>query len=860
MAAASPVPPPPPAPAAQIARGHTLEPLSAEDAAGSAPEKRQERGRAAALLAAYYGIGGADGKATDRDVAGSRVNGCNVEQELDRQGFDARRHFDNIVSTTKCRELLRRANEVAMEVRDLDGDMQMIAYENYNKFIRATDVTKQVKTSVEGLEPDLKLIEGSFSRMSERQRQVDEAVSGRARQVEVLLRQQKLCKKLKVLFDLPVTLRRCCERGAYGCAVEAYCSCAAFLRQHKEIPSFKTVLEAVELQMGMVRTALEQRLCSSDLAVDEAVKSSMTLCDLGEDRASIGRGYLSGRAAMLRASLDDSFASAADIFAADVNGLSSASASSSAAAIATGASELPRGNDDTRQRAAGEALRRACELATQRYIPCLSDAVEGFQRLQESSAATSEDDALTTFVGSRIEDLFGRVAGFVADRCPSTQSLVVGVDMLKDALQRLQILMPRLVARLYVSFIDRVACNVVRMRFDEAAAELVADFVRLHGECRRLQESTQFAKGAAPADGVPPQVVAVEQALQARCLDVLGDLLPLLRLLESEHGACQSVAREVQRQLHTILGTVAEACTAYVSQEVPDESLGGTVLKPKAALLEEMRRLEWSGVFGLALVWLAWRLEDKALTKIWTTAQELFVNAPFLSSEIVAPQLAAAVSGAQDAAKAVLAHYVMVSGQRLAHFFRNAIRNRQSGGSFGGISRDEPSEPSLVVDMVLKEVHDFETQVARMLGDPRRQRTGQQRRVLGRNNRKDSMELEMERLWGRKLQVYAPVPFTRPGTLLGILRVAFKALVEYLRDETLTRRGLQQVQLDCALLAEVTKDFVETEDVAVLESLLGEALNSARHRCDEPAETLYLLDPLVVERICEEKKRSLGFD
>ena len=40
--------------------------------------------------------------------------------------------------------MLKKANEVDIEVRDLDSEMQMVAYENYSKFIRATDVTKQV--------------------------------------------------------------------------------------------------------------------------------------------------------------------------------------------------------------------------------------------------------------------------------------------------------------------------------------------------------------------------------------------------------------------------------------------------------------------------------------------------------------------------------------------------------------------------------------------------------------------------------------------------------------------------------------------------------------------------------------------
>ena len=56
---------------------------------------------------------------------------------------------------------------------------------------------------------------------------------------------------------------------------------------YKEISSFRKVLEDVELQMGQIRTALERQLRSSALSVDEAVSSSATLLDLGEDRARV---------------------------------------------------------------------------------------------------------------------------------------------------------------------------------------------------------------------------------------------------------------------------------------------------------------------------------------------------------------------------------------------------------------------------------------------------------------------------------------------------------------------------------------------------------------------------------------------
>merc|ERR1712217_784247 len=133
---------------------------------------------------------------------------------------------------------------------------------------------------------------------------------------------------------------------------------------------------------------------------------------------------------------------------------------------------------------------------------------------------------------------------------------------------------------------------------------------------------------------------------------------------------------------------------------------------------------------------------------------------------------------------------------------------------------------------------------ARILGDPRKPReVSHHRCTLGRF--KNSMELEMERLWAKKLQVFAPIPFNRNGAIVGILRIAFTALYEYMREETFAKFGLQQIQVDCAFLSESVRDFVDQEDANVLDSLLDEVVTSASQRCDDPI----LMDATIVETI-----------
>lgn len=44
---------------------------------------------------------------------------------------------------TPLDRLLQRHVEMAAEIKNLDSDMQMLVYENYNKFISATDTIRR---------------------------------------------------------------------------------------------------------------------------------------------------------------------------------------------------------------------------------------------------------------------------------------------------------------------------------------------------------------------------------------------------------------------------------------------------------------------------------------------------------------------------------------------------------------------------------------------------------------------------------------------------------------------------------------------------------------------------------------------
>ncbi|CAG8721631.1 16049_t:CDS:2, partial [Cetraspora pellucida] len=86
--------------------------------------------------------------------------------DIDNSAFEAE-HYCNVILTEKhLSGLIQRDNDLSTEIRQLDGDMKTLVYENYNKFISATDTIRKMKSNVESMESEMDQLSKSISNIS----------------------------------------------------------------------------------------------------------------------------------------------------------------------------------------------------------------------------------------------------------------------------------------------------------------------------------------------------------------------------------------------------------------------------------------------------------------------------------------------------------------------------------------------------------------------------------------------------------------------------------------------------------------------------------------------------------------------
>lgn len=125
----------------------------------------------------------------------------------------------------------RNAADAAAELKALDSDLQTLVYENYNKFISATDTIRQMKSKVESMDGEIARLADTMATITDFSGRVNATLSEKHTRISQLTGIHALLKKLQFLFELPARLKKCIEMDAISQAVRYYVKARSILHQ-----------------------------------------------------------------------------------------------------------------------------------------------------------------------------------------------------------------------------------------------------------------------------------------------------------------------------------------------------------------------------------------------------------------------------------------------------------------------------------------------------------------------------------------------------------------------------------------------------------------------------------------------------
>merc|ERR1739844_504712 len=142
--------------------------------------------------------------------------------DINNSSFDPELYSQKVIKEASLAQLMAQEGEIVRQIHSLDSDMQTLVYENYNKFISATDTIKQMRVDFRDMEDEMDQLAEKMKSLTERSATVNQSLKGKRAQVSNLSSTHALLKKLQFLFELPTKLNTCIDEENWSLGVKFY--------------------------------------------------------------------------------------------------------------------------------------------------------------------------------------------------------------------------------------------------------------------------------------------------------------------------------------------------------------------------------------------------------------------------------------------------------------------------------------------------------------------------------------------------------------------------------------------------------------------------------------------------------------
>ncbi|KAJ9187869.1 hypothetical protein P3X46_003284 [Hevea brasiliensis] len=728
---------------------------------------------------------------------------------INTTSFDADQYMNLLVQKSNLEGLLQKHVEMAAEIKNLDTDLQMLVYENYNKFISATDTIKRMKNNIVGMEANMEQLLEKIMSVQSRSDGVNTSLFEKREHIEKLHRTRNLLRKVQFIYDLPARLGKCIKSEAYADAVRFYTGAMPIFKAYGD-SSFQDCKRASEEAMATIIKNLQGKLFSDTESIQARAEAAVLLKQLDFPVDSLKAKLFE----KLEQLLQDLQLKREEVtnFLEDSNDTSKTTST-----IDASVHEFAE---------AIKAYRVIFPDSEKQLIKLSQDLITKHFEITEQNI--KEQISVAKFLG------FLRV-------------------IWRDVLLMDEVLNEAFLPDYSLEAAQRVVKQYVAITFSHLLHDISdALIVNIHMKQKEGVEEN-------------PLQVALETSKNAvlkGSMDVLVDLRHLvddnlgllLKLRDSIVDWIQEGFQEFFRALddHFLLlsgrnKSVSQA-QGLTEGKVVDKVLAGLVL----VLAQLSVFIEQTAVP---------KITEEIATSFSGSGVRGYENGPaFVPGEICRIF--------RSAGEKFLHHYITMRTQRVSVLLKkrfkapNWVKHKEPREvhMFVDLLLQEletiGSEVKQVLSQgVLRKHRRSESNGSTASSRSNPLRDDKMSRTNTQRARSQLLETHLAKLFKQKVEIFTKTEFTQESVVTTIVKLCLKSLQEFVRLQTFNRSGFQQIQLDIQFLRAPLKETVEDE--AAIDFLLDEVIVGTSERCLDPIPLEPpILDKLIQAKLAKKREQS----
>lgn len=714
--------------------------------------------------------------------------------------FNAEMYVKKVLKESNLKQVIDHEREIHQDIQSLHSDMQTLVYENYNKFILATDTIGKMKNDFKSLEEDMEMLLFKMDEITHTSEIITSNLHANRDEISKLSETHTLLKRLQFVYTLPTTLNKLLTKGDYEQVVQEYLHAQRVLTQYGNQESLKGILNDCNNIVNELMKILYSHLRDKDITGKELTKSVNLLLQLDEPVLSLCKEFLLHSKNRLFESLN--------VLELQVENLNQDMIEF-----------IDLGSDTF--------FSQLCMV-----IVSFNDMfIENLSKNDENEEIEISINQLNMFVEENMIRYLEIVQCYIDKNTSDTAILVRALDRFYRKIQA--------IGKLF-SYKDftlnalEIISSAARRQTKLHLAMLKAHF---HDKLATVRQSLVSLQKLNDNGFATESLTSLTSDVIEKVKGILQDISAFLEpevSFSTNHALRKSISVDNVRE-GLVVGFLHYLSSAARSYTI-------CIPCPPAFLFLIMTKMcleyQMSGIGHLL------QLVDETyeINKYFEIKNK---NSSQLSSEV---ELA---SDMHSAAQDLVNYYVRVEGLSISQMLKKSVETRDWLHSL------EPRTVRAVMKRVVEEITSVDSQVGELFEEGMRtdrssdssRRTQMSRHIRAWSSGGTATNTQtfsaINRLFSERIDIFSPVQFSRVSITTGIIKISLKTLLECVRLRTFNRYGLQQVQVDIHYLQLYLWRFVSDENLVHL--LLDEILSSSVHRCLNPV----LMEPSVVEIICE---------
>lgn len=152
-------------------------------------------------------------------AASSKNNQNENPLNIDGTNFNSEMYFEKLLKHANLKQVMDKEAELVAQSQYLQSEMQTLVYENYNKFISATETVRKMRSDFIQMQEEMNKLNDKMSNITSLSETISVSLSESGNSVSRLCATRTLLDKLQFLFLLPTQLNtaiaedrlhRCC--------------------------------------------------------------------------------------------------------------------------------------------------------------------------------------------------------------------------------------------------------------------------------------------------------------------------------------------------------------------------------------------------------------------------------------------------------------------------------------------------------------------------------------------------------------------------------------------------------------------------------------------------------------------------